>query len=245
MTSTPLASFGSLGNVNRAGAILRQARLTQGQALSPEDIHNARVVAEAYRAAHAGPLHAAYMGLRSCLITEDVGLDLSQRLKRLPTIEDKLRRLPTMKLSTMQDIGGCRAVLDSQEQVQHVLGRFRANSLKRNQQPDTIKDYVASPRPSGYRAIHIHTRYHGRRIEVQLRIRGQDIWAKTVDDLSSNTGIGFKHGDGPNEVHGLLREFSDALSTLEPGGPYTEGLMDILTRLAKVAAMGLIIRGED
>lgn len=55
------------------------------------------------------------MGLRSCLTTEGLELDVSQRLKRLPTIEDKLRRLPRMDLSSMQDIGGCRAVLDTQD----------------------------------------------------------------------------------------------------------------------------------
>ena len=185
------------------------------------------------------------MGLRSCLTTEGFDLDLSRRLKRLPTIEDKLRRLPTINLSSMQDIGGCRAVLDTQEQVQRVVERFRANSLRRNPQPDKIRDYVASPKTSGYRAIHIYTRYHGRRIEVQLRTREQDSWAKIVEDLTSKTGIDFKNGDGADDVHVLLRKLSALLSMRESGQPYTEDLMDILTRLAMMAAFGLIIRGED
>ena len=243
MTSPPLASFGSLGNVRRVGEILRQAQITQVQAPSLEEVRKAREVVEAYRSAHAEPLHAAYMGLRSCLTTEGFDLDLSRRLKRLPTIEDKLRRLPTMNLSRMQDIGGCRAVLDTQEQIQHVVKRFRANSLRRNQQPDTIRNYVASPQASGYRAIRIHTRYRGRRIEVQLRTREQDSWAKIVDDLTSKTGIDFKNGDGPDEVHEALRTLSALLSMREPGQPYTEDLMDILTRLALMSAFSLILRG--
>ena len=249
MAAQPLPSFGSLGSVKRAGEVLRRAQDSRGSVPSIEEVREAREVIEAYRSAHAAPLHAAYMGLRSCLTTEgfylDVfDLDVSRRLKRLPTIEDKLRRLPTMDLSTMQDIGGCRAVLNTQEQVQRVVERFCANSLKRNRRPDRIRDYVAGPQDSGYRAIHIYTRYHGRRIEVQLRTREQDSWAKIVEDLTSKTGIDFKNGDGPDEVHELLRELSELLSQREPGQPYADALMDILTRLSMMAAFGHMIRSR-
>ena len=246
MAAQPLAPFGSLGDVRRAGEVLRQAQASQGSQPSIEEAREAREVVEAYRSAHAAPLHAAYMGLRSCLTTEgfygDIfDLDVSRRLKRLPTIEDKLRRLPTMDLSTMQDIGGCRAVLNTQEQVQRAVERFCANSLKRDRRPDRIRDYVAGPQDSGYRAIHIYTRYHGRRIEVQLRTREQDIWAKIVEDLTSKTGIDFKNGDGPDEVHDLLRRLSELLSQREPGQPYTQALLGVLTRLALVATAGLAV----
>ena len=155
-----------------------------------------------------------------------------------------------MDLSSMQDIGGCRAVLNSQEEVQRIVARFRANSLKRNKQPDKIRDYVARPQDSGYRALHIHTRYHGRRIEVQLRTREQDSWAKIVEDLTSRTGIDFKSGDGPDEVHELLRSLSEILRLRESGQPHTESLMDILTRLATMTVLGLALGsssgvGED
>lgn len=185
------------------------------------------------------------MGLRSCLTSEGFGLDVSRRLKRLPTIEDKLRRLPDMDLSSMQDVGGCRAVLDTQEQVRRVVERFCANSRRRNQQPDKVRDYVAEPRDSGYRAVHIYTRYHSRRIEVQLRTRDQDSWAKIVEDLTSGTGIDFKNDDGPDEVHDLLRELSEGLSKREPGQPYTEALMDIVAQLAMMATLGFAITSRD
>ncbi|WP_420626874.1 RelA/SpoT domain-containing protein [Candidatus Poriferisodalis sp.] len=88
-----------------------------------------------------------------------------------------------MDLSTMQDIGGCRAVLNTQDEVQRVVDRFCANSLDRNRRADKIRDYVARPQASGPR--HIHTRYHGRRVEMQLRTRDQDSWAKIVENLTS------------------------------------------------------------
>ena len=185
------------------------------------------------------------------MISEGLDVDLSRRLKRLPTIEDKLRRLPRIDLSTMQDIGGCRAVLDTQDEVQRVVDRFCASSFERNEQTDKIKDYVARPQVSGYRVIHIYTRYHGRRIEVQLRTPGQHSWAKIVEDLTSRTGIDFKSGDGPEEVHDLLRHLSELLSLGESGQPPNEALLDALTRLAMISALGVAIRtpgqshGED
>ena len=203
MAGQPLPPFGSLGNVRRAGEVLRRAAAKRGEVPSNEEVREARA------------------------------------------IEDKLRRIPTMDLSSMQDIGGCRAVLDTREQVQRVVERFCANSRRRNRQSDKIRDYAAWPRDSGYRAIHVHTRYHGRRIEVQLRTRDQDNWAKIVEDLTSKTGIDFKNGDGPDEVHDLLRELSEGLSRREPGQPLTEALKDVLTRLAMMSALGSMLTSRD
>ncbi len=45
------------------------------------------------------------MGLRSMVRTERCQIEVSQRLKRVPTIIDKLLREPTMQLANMQDIG--------------------------------------------------------------------------------------------------------------------------------------------
>ena len=73
---------------------------------------------------------------------------------------------------------------------------------------------------------------------MQLRTREQDSWAKIVEDLTSKTGIDLKNGDGPDEVHELLRELSAHLSMRQSGQPYTQALMDTLTRLAIMEAVG-------
>ena len=78
----------------------------------------------AYRDDHKLALVTANNGLRSCLRTLRLEGEVSQRLKRLPTIVDKLRREPTMKLSQMHDIGGCRVVLESAAEVEAVKTRF-------------------------------------------------------------------------------------------------------------------------
>ena len=173
---------------------------------------------KAFRAVHRDPLLKARTGLRSCVNTEGLqAVEFGQRLKRTPTIIDKLRRLPTMKLSSMQDIGGCRAVFSAQSEVERVLARFTRNSLKRNEIEDAVRDYVTNPRSSGYRGVHIWTRYDGRRLEVQLRTELQHGWAKLVEELVVLTGVDYKSGDGPEIVHEWLRRLSGVCASVEAG----------------------------
>ncbi len=123
-------------------------------------------------------------------------------------------------------------MIDTQEQVQRVADRFRRNSRLRNQQEDRTKDYVDKPRPSGYRAIHIYTRYDGRRIEVQLRTPGQDLWATFVEAVTDSSGIDFKNGEGPDEAHERLRKMAELISMGESGQLPTEVVVEEVSTLA-------------
>ena len=49
--------------------------------------------------------------LRGFADRESSEVIVSSRLKRLPTILDKLARHPNMKITRMQDIGGARVIL--------------------------------------------------------------------------------------------------------------------------------------
>ena len=79
-----------------------------------------------------------------------------------------------MQLANMQDIGGCRAVLDGIGQVPRVQDR-----LCNNRPPWRLADYIDKPRSSGYRGVHVIVGYSAgsseqdveRPIEVQLRTR--------------------------------------------------------------------------
>ncbi len=208
----------SKGRINRAGKALSRALIGGEPLPSADEIAEAAVVVEAFRAAHRAPMASARMGLRSCIDTEGLSAEeLSQRLKRTPTVFDKLRRLPTMKLSSMGDIGGCRAVFATQAEVAGVQARFMRNSARRNGIDDTVRDYVKAPRSSGYRAVHLWTRYRGLRTEVQLRTRLQHVWATNIEDLTVLTGTDYKSGDGSDEVHAWLRLLSQSYAIAEAG----------------------------
>jgi ppGpp synthetase/RelA/SpoT-type nucleotidyltranferase len=155
---------------------------------------------------------------------------VSQRLKRLPTILDKLVRQPNMALAVMQDIGGCRAILSNVEEVRRVQRR-----LVRNRPPRKVDDYIANPRASGYRGVHVIVVYDDRFIEVQLRTRVMHQWAVAVERLGGRIGEDLKSSQGPPQVLTLLEAISEAMAVEESGGVVQNELMERIDGMRQVA----------
>lgn len=219
--------------VDKAGRNLR--KYLRGEPVDAAALDASLEILLRFRAAHQYPLGKATMGLRSVVRTERCSrVDVSQRLKRSPTIVDKLEREPTLSLARMQDIGGCRSVLASLDELRRVESR-----LKKNRPPVGYADYIVKPRSSGYRGVHLIVRYddyHGsqRSIEVQLRTRVMHEWAITVERLSGRIGQNLKF-DGQHAVQRLLAVISHAMALEEEGMTVDASLlaeMDVLRREA-------------
>jgi ppGpp synthetase/RelA/SpoT-type nucleotidyltranferase len=150
-----------------------------------------------YRVSFARPLRLVTVGVRQFVKREAAEVVVSQRLKRLPTIVDKLSRHPNMKLTRMQDIGGCRAILASRGEVDGVLTR-----ITRNWNVRKIFDYVEEPKPvTGYRAVHVVVEREDRLIEIQLRTPNQHQWAIEIERAGSRLALPrLKDGEGPEEL---------------------------------------------
>lgn len=191
----------------------------QGQDVEADRVIRAHEVLLEFRAAHALPLTKANNGLRSMVRTEQCEVEVSQRLKRVPTILDKLSREPSLPLSSMQDIGGCRAVLNSIEEVRRVEAR-----LKKNRPPVGYSDYIANPRSSGYRGVHVVVEYDKRCIEIQLRTQVMHAWAITVERVGWLVRQNLK-GDGEHPVQKLLACISEAMAIEEVGGTVSTQLL--------------------
>ena len=103
-----------------------------------------------------------------------------------------------MKLSKMQDIGGCRAVMASVEHVRQLVRKYERS--KHNHRFLKAFDYISYPKESGYRSYHLVYQYqsyrspewNGLRIEVQLRTRLQHAWATAVEAVGTFTQQGLK-----------------------------------------------------
>ena len=108
----------SKNQINKAGAILVQ------ETPSPKDLAWAIDLADRWRACHAYPINTFQATVRTKLRTYADPI-VAQRLKRMPTIIDKLHRYPAMKLTTMQDIGGVRAILASIKDVYSLVSEYR------------------------------------------------------------------------------------------------------------------------
>jgi len=195
-----------------------------------------------YRAAHAYSLAKATMGLRSMVKTERCPMEVSQRMKRMTTILDKLQREPTMQLANMQDIGGCRAVFQTISQLRQVEQR-----LKRNRPPLRYSDYVVRPRASGYRGVHVivgydDADYRQRAIEVQLRTTVMHEWAITVERLSGRVRDDLKSGRGPDELLTWLAAISEAMAIEEVGEVVPTSLITRISDLRTHALPYLEVR---
>jgi putative GTP pyrophosphokinase len=222
----------SKSQVNRAGRVLRRWMRDEIDDLAIQD---ALDTVTAFRAAHQYPLIKANNGLRSMLRTAGCKVEVSQRLKRMSTILDKIRREPTMALGNMQDVGGCRAVLESVDEVRRVEHR-----LKHTRTPADYYDYITTPRASGYRGVHVVVLYadengDDRLIEVQLRTRNMHEWAITVERMSGRLQNDLKSGVGPAPVLDLLAAISEAMALEESATPVPDALVDRMRTLRTAA----------
>ncbi len=184
---------------------------------------------EDWRERHARPLRATNASLRHYIrpfsALNAVDVSVTQRLKKVSTILDKLDRYPTMPLSSMEDIGGIRAVLPSQAASDEVARR-----LRKNWKVHRYRDYVREPKESGYRALHLIVVKQGVKIEVQLRTVLQDFWANQVERDSRYLRVDFKSGAGHDAVHAYYLSMSELLKMREVSEEPTEDFMVELMR---------------
>src|SRR5215467_3710849 len=113
----------SKGQIDRAGSML----LRPG---NPDDINWALDVVNNWRACHSYPLHAIKMTLLKRAKKVQSGALIAQRLKRLPSIILKLQQNRHMKLSQMQDIGGCRAIMPRIHDVRALVAVYGRSKSK-------------------------------------------------------------------------------------------------------------------
>ncbi len=221
----------SKGQVNRAGVFLLELRERVGaegaeRALRGTDeaaIEAAREALEWWRSLHARPLSTVAANLSYHVLKAEAQVDgrveVTQRLKRQDTLIGKLDR-ERGNVTQMQDIGGVRAVVPS---VPHVY-RVRRRLLK----SWTIvreRDYIASPKDDGYRALHLVVRRAGFSIEVQVRTRGQDLWANAIEEAGRQTGVQFKFGEGPEKKRAVFAGLAELIAGVEEGELSTTQLL--------------------
>lgn len=178
----------SKGQVDKAGKIL-----TSRAPVSLQEESNALGIVNNWRAAHNFPLNTFQVTLRRKAADIDPTRLIAQRIKRMTSIEMKLERFRGMRMTQMQDIGGCRAIMSSIATVNKLVDRYKNSDLKHKL--DDIDDYINCPKPSGYRGIHMIYKYYSDRdgpavfnglfIEMQLRTRLQHTWATAVETVGT------------------------------------------------------------
>lgn len=217
--------------LRKAGKLLRDLP-GQVEPVSAEQFWEAVEIVEWWRAEHARPLARTNAGLRYYVRKVGAETNVTQRLKRFTTIVDKLRREPTMQLSTMEDIGGVRAVVDTQRHVDAVVRELLNQPRWKIRR---VREYVTGrdpgPKPDGYRAVHIVVEKDGRYIEIQLRTPWQDRWAQSVEQDTRRLRAGLKFGSGPADLREYYRVIAEYLEWRERNEEPPEELLGELTKL--------------
>lgn len=171
---------------------------------------------------------------KNCIVT--------YRIKRIDTIVEKLHRFHQntqgpMQLSRMWDIAGCRCIFNSHDngKLYKLLDVIRdefGNDCK-------VKDYIKTPKSSGYRSIHIYVKdaLTNKPVEIQIRNQEQHNWATLVEIVDLLYGTKNKEHGAINRLGRFLYLYSHASDLDEKGFAEmlkTERRMKIFERMSRM-----------
>lgn len=221
------------------------------------DNFNDMLVLENWRASHLYIINTFQANLRARKKKSDDAITIAQRLKRRPTIIDKLRREPGMSLSRMHDIAGCRLIFSNVDALRSFRESFHGSKAKHELVGGGDKyNYIANPKSTGYRGVHDVYKYvaysdsgelwNNLRIELQYRTIVQHAWATAVEivDIVNFSRLKFNEAEGGVARHFLIA--SELLSRAHedmPGFCASESLENLLSEFKQLEArMGVIAR---
>lgn len=198
----------SKSEINKAGKIIADKTSTK------KERQDALKVLNNWRSSHAYPLQVIASNLRS----KNPDSIVVQRLKRLDSITGKIERFPKMDLYHMQDLGGCRVIVDSIDEVYSAMNQYKSSRIRHILKREY--DYIQNPKESGYRSYHMVYQFHSDKketynknmlIEIQFRTKLQHIWATAVEMMGIYTKSNLKSSQGNEDI---LRFFTLVSSIL-------------------------------
>ncbi len=161
---------------------------------------------------------------------------ITSRVKKSESIAKKLRRhgydvtLENM-VKYCNDIAGVRVICSFTSDIYRIADMISNQSDIRVL---AIKDYIASPKPSGYRSYHmivmipvyLSDRIVDTKAEIQIRTIAMDFWA------SLEHKIQYKFvGDAPEHITRELRECAEMVTALD------ERMLELNTEIQKYSAL--------
>lgn len=217
----------SKSEINKAGSIIADSNS------SKEDRNNALIILNNWRAAHAYPLQVICSNLR----LRNPEAIVVQRLKRLDSITGKIERFPDMSLWRMQDLGGCRVIVDTIEQVYEAVNKYKTSRIRHILKREY--DYIQNPKDSGYRSYHMVYQFQSDKketynknmlIEIQFRTKLQHIWATAVEMMGIYMKSNLKSSKGDKDILRFFTLVSSVFAKMEnmPVCPNTDDDYDIL-----------------
>lgn len=146
---------------------------------------------------------------------------IESRMKSVPSIFEKLERygqattIEAMERYIM-DIAGLRVIVSYVQDAYDILEYLEYQD---DLEVVTVKDYIANPKPNGYRSLHFIVRIpvyflNGRQsipVEIQIRTIAMDFWASLEHDLKYKS----VHQVENIDVGAELKECSEIIEGVE------------------------------
>ncbi len=194
--------------INRIGNVIRYRADKQGY---DEDVK----ALNEWREAHGALMNEYYDKCMRLKLNDSMkNITVAQRLKRLPTIINKLNRFKTMRLSSVQDIAGVRIIARDMEQLSLIEKR-----IKRWKNYQRTRDYIDNPKADGYRSKHFIFKKDGMFVEIQLRTQVQHIWATSVETVDAFRNSSIKLGEDRSYWYDFFKLTSSAFAIAEMTKP--------------------------
>jgi ppGpp synthetase/RelA/SpoT-type nucleotidyltranferase len=151
-------------------------------------------------------------GVTDLILAEPTGaVELGSRYpKRTARIIEKMVQHDA-GMERLHDIAGIRVIIEGGLEAQHAFVTRLALSFDKT----TVKDHVAKPRATGYRAVHVIA-FAPLPVEIQVRTERQHYWAEAVEEVESRLRFPLKDGNGPRDLLDYFRTASE-LTALEEG----------------------------
>ncbi|WP_167350744.1 RelA/SpoT domain-containing protein [Methylobacterium variabile] len=217
-------------DVRRAGEIITGDLIWKPE--TENEIRSAFSIANNWRDSHAYPMRSIRFSLLIHIRNQKLAGFSAARLKRMQAIRRKLRKMQArgkpLNLNQLQDLGGCRAIMRTMDDVNRLVEGFKEKSKHEFRGEN---NYIISPKDDGYRSHHLKyafrgtgelERHNGRRIEIQVRTMLQHSWATAIEAVGLFRGEDLKGSDGSTEWLRLFQlmsaEFAEAEGCLPPPG---------------------------
>lgn len=203
----------SKSRIDKAGQALAKAVYrNEDELIELEDVF------DEYRKSHLQPLSETTIELQHLMTNYGGQYYIAQRLKRKPQIVRKLNRL-SVRLTQLQDIGGCRIIVQNNNDVnnllQYLMGQLKARAKF---EVDRVTDYREMGRDdTGYRALHVILKRGGVHLELQIRSRVQHYWSESIERTSVIYGHHLKEKEGDPEVIRYFKTLSNVFYEIEAG----------------------------
>lgn len=209
----------SKNQIDKSGKFLVASNTTPDQKGGSMDILNN------WRSSHSFPLWVFTFRLRDLARKINPNAIVVRRLKRIPSILKKLQRgqTSTMDMSQMQDIAGCRAVMNDIGEVNKLLDIYKKRDKGLYHKLKNKKDYIQFPKNDGYRSVHLiykylsskNEEYNGLLIEIQIRTKLQHYWATAIETVDHFTKQAIKSNEGEKDWIDFFKLVSSAFAYME------------------------------